>query len=955
MPAASQPGQAARPTLTAARRAKKGGKLVSAATPASRTSADVRSSARKTVRVKRSPSTVSKPAATQPGQAARPTLTAARRATKGGKLVSAATPASRTSTDVRSSARKTIGIKRSHSTVLKPAASQPGQAARPTVVAAKPGKEGKLGGPPPRVADTSRLKPASVVRRNTGTVVTKVYSPKSPLPARKDLLPPSVSLPRSSGASTAPMKAPARAIRRYPPANLSLEQWEYRPQAPRPNIGGLRFGGERSRQRVLEPAASPGGASANPWLQRRPVVADEEQGDRFGSAISLRSITDSCRLLPMARRAINSSITRTYWMLPVARRAVSISITHSYRLLPVARRAINSSITRSYWLLPVARRAVSISITRSYRLVPVAKRLIARSVISSRVRLTPMARRATSMAHELVRAAGRSVRNAMAHTPRDQEPAKPSSNRTLSVPDPSGAPAAARPRVTNSVLLHQDEASMLICFGCGMRRTRLLDQYHRSYQCQACPRDWSGGARVHHRLLEDHRSPPAAAPSTLPAVGPPIAPTGGAAGFRGVSGVAPPGITAIGAGVARVATAPTPMVVAIPTSAAARPPPTPSITFTGNQPGAQFTFGGGAASATTAAATTTAATTAPFPAPTLTAGRVAPHGPGGGTTSPAVPVPSFIFGTGGANGGNGAVTAPPAPAGASASGVRVATAPTPMVVAIPTSAAARPPPTPSITLTGNQPSAQFTFGGGAASATTAAATATAATTAPFPAPTLTAGRVAPHGPGGGTTSPAVPVPSFIFGTGGANGGNGAITAPPAPAGASASGARVATAPTPMVVAIPTSAAARPPPAPSITLTGNQPGAQFTLGGGAASATTAAATTTAASTAPFPAPTLTAGRVAPHGPGGGTTSPAVPVPSFIFGTGGANGGNGAVTAPPAPAGASAFVAPASLPGWVGSTQGTGAAPLPPVGLTITQGGISGSVTRRASLSGVKRRR
>ncbi|CBN79660.1 hypothetical protein Esi_0321_0020 [Ectocarpus siliculosus] len=954
MPAASQPGQAARPTLTAARRAKKGGKLVSAATPASRTSTNVRWSARKTVGVKRSPSTVSKPAATQPGQAARPTLTAARRAKKGGKLVSAATSASRTSTNVRSSARKTVGIKRSHSTVLKPAASQPGQAARPTVVVAKPGKEGKLGGPPPRVADTSRLKPASVVHRNTGTVVTKKIFVK----ARKDLLPPSVSLPRSSGASAAPMIAPARAIRRYPPANLSLEQWENRPQAPRPTIGGLRFGGERSRQRVLEPAASPGGASANPWLQRRPVVADEEQGDRFGSAISLRSITDSCRLLPMARRAINSSITRTYWMLPVARRAVSISITHSYRLLPVARRAINSSITRSYWLLPVARRAVSIIITRSYRLLPVARRLIARGVISSRVRLTPMARRATSMALELVRAAGRSVRNAMTHTPWDQEPVKPSSHRTLSAPDPSGAPAAARPRVTNSVLLHQDEASMPICFGCGMRRTRLLDQYHRSYQCQACPIDWSGGARVHHRLLEDHRvaSHGPGGGTTSPAVPMPsfIFGTGGANGGNGAV-TAPPAPTGASASGARVATAPTPMVVAIPTSAAARPPPTPFITLTDNQPGAQFTFGGGAASATTAAATTTAATTAPFPAPTLTAGRAAPHGPGGGTTSPAVPVPSFIFGTGGANGGNGAVTAPPAPTGASASGARVATAPTPMVVAIPTSAAARPPPTPSITLTGNQPGAQFTFGGGAASATTAVATTTAATTAPFPAPTLTAGRVAPHGPGGGSTSPAVPVPSFIFGTGGANGGNGAVTAPPAPAGASASGARVATAPTPMMVVIPTSAAARPPPTPSITLTSNQPGAQFTFGGGAASATTAVATTTAATTAPFPGPTLTAGRVAPRGPGGGTTSPAVPVPSFIFGTGGANGGNGAVTAPPAPAGASAFVAPASLPGWVGSTQGTGAAPLPPVGLTITQGGISGSVTRRASLSGVKRRR
>ncbi|CAN0284932.1 unnamed protein product, partial [Ectocarpus sp. 13 AM-2016] len=283
-------------------------------------------------------------------------------------------------------------------------------------------------------------------------------------------------------------------------------------------------------------------------------------------------------------------------------------------------------------------------------------------------------------------------------------------------------------------------------------------------------------------------------------------------------------------------------------------------------------------------------------------------------------------------------------------GVAIAsTAPTPMVVASPTPAAPPALPTPLITFTANQPGAQFTFGGGAASVTTTA------TTAPFPAPTLTAGRVAPHGPRGGTTSSAVPVPSSIFGTGGANGGNGAVTAPPALAGASASGSTVSTAPTPMVVASPTYAAARPPPPPFITFTANQPGAQFTFDSGAASVTTAAAATTAATTAPFPAPTLAAGRVAPHGSGGGTTSSAVPVPGLIFGTGGANGGNGAVTAPPPPAGASAFVAPASLPGGVGSTPGTGAAPPPPVGRTITQGGVSGSVTRRASSSGVKRRR
>ncbi|CAN0289762.1 unnamed protein product, partial [Ectocarpus sp. 13 AM-2016] len=288
-PAANQPGQAVRPTVTAARRTKKDGKLVSTATAASRTSDGAKSSARKTVGAKRSHSTVSKPAANQPGQAVRPTVTAARRAKKDGELVSAATPASGTSDGAKSSARNFVGVKRLH--VSKPAASQPGQAARPPVVAAKPGQEGKLGGPPPRVSGSSRLKPASVVRRSTGTVVTKKNFAK----AGKDLLPPPVSVPRPSGASAAPMKVPARAIRRYPPANLSLGQWENRAQAPRPSIGGSRFGGERSRQRVLEPAASPGGTSANPWLQRRPVVAAEEQDDRFGSAISLRSITGGCR------------------------------------------------------------------------------------------------------------------------------------------------------------------------------------------------------------------------------------------------------------------------------------------------------------------------------------------------------------------------------------------------------------------------------------------------------------------------------------------------------------------------------------------------------------------------------------------------------------------------------------------------------------------------------------
>ncbi|CAM9437212.1 unnamed protein product, partial [Ectocarpus sp. 12 AP-2014] len=110
------------------------------------------------------------------------------------------------------------------------------------------------------------------------------------------------------------------------------------------------------------------------------------------------------------------------------------------------RRAINSSITCSCRLLPVAQRAINSSITRSYRLLPVARRLIARSVTSSRVRLTPVARRATSIANELVRAAGRSVRNATTRTPRDQEMPKVFSNRTLSVPHRSDASAVAGAR-----------------------------------------------------------------------------------------------------------------------------------------------------------------------------------------------------------------------------------------------------------------------------------------------------------------------------------------------------------------------------------------------------------------------------------------------------------------------------------------------------------------------------
>ncbi|CAM9613582.1 unnamed protein product [Ectocarpus fasciculatus] len=52
-------------------------------------------------------------------------------------------------------------------------------------VAAEPGQEGKLGDAPPRVGGTSRPRKAPVARRNTGTVVAKARTPKSPLPASR--------------------------------------------------------------------------------------------------------------------------------------------------------------------------------------------------------------------------------------------------------------------------------------------------------------------------------------------------------------------------------------------------------------------------------------------------------------------------------------------------------------------------------------------------------------------------------------------------------------------------------------------------------------------------------------------------------------------------------------------------------------------------------------------------
>ncbi|CAM9468438.1 unnamed protein product, partial [Ectocarpus fasciculatus] len=685
-----------------------------------------------------------------------------------------------------------------------------------------------------------------------------------------------------------------------------------------------RFGGERSRQRVLEPAASPGRASTNPWLQRRPVVEAGEQDDRFGSAVSSRAITSSCRLVPVVRRTINRSITSTY------------------RLLPVARRAINSSITRSYWLLPVARRAFNGGITSSYRLLRVARRLIARGATSSRVRLTPMARRATSITDELVRAAGRSVRNAVTPTPRDQGPARLLSNETLSVPHPSGASAAAGARQDCGPcyrsILHYDEASMKTCDMCGCRRTRLWNpHYPRLFQCHACPADLCGLCglpRVRHTLQADRlccgpvsfvgftvvgvlvvsflreksgsesvpgtsvcgaatgdatskflrarrprrpidvgRSPPAAPPRPLPAVTAPTAPAGGPAGFGGASVAAPP------------STDPSPMDVDDPTPAT---PATP-----GHATG--FIFNGNSAIGTGVSTTSTGPTTMAIASHTSTVAQLTP----------------FAF-------------------------------------------------------TGLQTAARPTFGGGAApaAAVAAAAMTTATTTAvsapSFPGPTLTAGGTAPHGLGGVATSSVVPTPpNFTFGAGGAYGGSGAITGPPAPASISASIATTSTAPTPMVLASPSSSAvAQPTP---FAFTGIQPAVHPTFGGGAAPAATAAATTTATTTAAsaplFPAPTLTAGGTAPHGLGGASSVVPAP-PKFTFGAGGANGGNGAVATPPPPAGASASVARAPLTGGTGSAQGTGRAPLPvataPVGFAVTQGGISGGVTRIATSRGRKRR-
>ncbi|CAN0096964.1 unnamed protein product, partial [Ectocarpus sp. 4 AP-2014] len=49
-------------------------------------------------------------------------------------------------------------------------------------VAAKAEQKDKVGDPPPRVGGTSRLEPASVARRTTGAVVSKVCGPQSPLP-----------------------------------------------------------------------------------------------------------------------------------------------------------------------------------------------------------------------------------------------------------------------------------------------------------------------------------------------------------------------------------------------------------------------------------------------------------------------------------------------------------------------------------------------------------------------------------------------------------------------------------------------------------------------------------------------------------------------------------------------------------------------------------------------------
>ncbi|CAM9190002.1 unnamed protein product, partial [Ectocarpus sp. 13 AM-2016] len=257
-------------------------------------------SARKTVEVKRSHSTVSKPAARQPGQKARPTLSAGRRAKNDVKLGSAATPASRTSDGAKSSARKTVGVKRSH--VSKPAASQPGQAAGPAVVAAEPEQEDKVADASPRVGSTTSATKASVAHRTTGAVVAKARSPKSPLPLTKSssstrTLGDDIKIPSAMSRSSAKRKGEdlktSSAIRaRQPTAEDGPSQSSGR-QVTRHQEPSARktVGVKRSHSTVSKPAARQPGQKARP-----PVVAfKSKKVSKLGSAATIgKSVAEDC-------------------------------------------------------------------------------------------------------------------------------------------------------------------------------------------------------------------------------------------------------------------------------------------------------------------------------------------------------------------------------------------------------------------------------------------------------------------------------------------------------------------------------------------------------------------------------------------------------------------------------------------------------------------------------------
>ncbi|CAM9810498.1 unnamed protein product, partial [Ectocarpus fasciculatus] len=112
---------------------------------------------------------------------------------------------------------------------------------------------------------------------------------------RKELLPPSASVPRPSSASAAPTKTPTKAIRSYPPATLSPGQLESRDrdQAQRPNIG-----------------RSYGGSAFVPWRPR----AREPEFQRQLPRTTTRQLTrtaPSARLdttLPPKRKVVGNDI-----------------------------------------------------------------------------------------------------------------------------------------------------------------------------------------------------------------------------------------------------------------------------------------------------------------------------------------------------------------------------------------------------------------------------------------------------------------------------------------------------------------------------------------------------------------------------------------------------------------------------------------------------------------------